>query len=447
MIESFISILPALIAGTLLGVGVGLIPSLGMLQVLSVVYLFMQGWTPLELLIFYIAALTVSQYIDAVPAIYLGVPGETSAIPTAYESRAIPSHELQLKKNIIRWAALSRTVGCMLAVLVTLWMVSLMDSMPALFSSKVQSILFLFAVVGIAITANNRVLITVVLMASGYLLGMVGYNFYLEKEFLTLGFVELYNGIPLIPIIMGIYVVPSLIYHIHTFDSNEHPCTDKKFYVGRFSDLIPTVLRSSTIGYLLGLIPGVSYILSSSGSYYVEKSIRTGKHRYQHGDTHCIIATETGNSVGAFSTLLPLMIFGIPITVSETLIFDMMIKNGAIFQQGQFLVDNISVITIAFLVILMLALMISWPLAEKCLALFQKVNTPVLYHGVILVCILTLTAAGWANNQLITYLVIFLCCLIPGILLRKNDVLPLLFMFILQNSIESSWHDFAVLYL
>lgn len=446
MIESLIFILPALTAGLILGVLVGLVPSLGLLQVLSAIYLFVQGWTPIELLVFYMAALTISQYVDAIPAVYLGVPGETGAIPTAYESQAWPDHCSEIKKRAIKWSAISRTLGCLLAVLVTLWFVDHVSSLPVLFSAKIQTLLFVLALAGIMFTGNNRILINLALMLAGYFLGMIGYNFYLGSEFMTFGFTDLFNGVPLVPVIMGIYVVPSLVQHMNSYKNLHERSTVQTNMPQRYIEMLPTVGRSSVIGYILGLIPGVSYILSSTGSYYTEKKLREKQGLYQRGDMHCTVATETGNSVGAFSTLLPLMLFGLPITVSETLIFDAMIKNGAIFQQGQFLQQNINIMTASFVIVILVSLLASWPLAEKCLLLFQKINSIKLYQIVVVFCVLVLIAAGWADNRVGLFVWVFLICLIPGLLLRKHDVLPLLFVFVLQNSVESSFHDFAKLY-
>jgi len=416
-----------------MGVLVGIIPGLGPLQVLALMFGLFQGWNPMELIIFYIGLITVSQYVDSIPAVYLGVPGETGAIPTAYESRFITSWNQ--KNQIIKYSALGRAIGCMIAVVFTLMVIENIKSVPILFSARVQIWLFAIAILGIALTSKNKFWITITLMFSGYFLGMVGYNFYLDKEVLTFGIAELYNGLPVISVIMGIYVVPSLL------DATKQTVpivksTKDEDRLMPFRKFLPTITRSSVLGYFLGLVPGVSYILSSNASYNLEKWIHRKK--YQPGHSQSCVACETGNSVGAYSTLIPLLFFGVPITISESLIYDLMLQAGVIFQQGQFLTDNLWSITGAFLVCSLIALICSWPLAKFFLSMFRVLNNRALYVVVIAFCVVTVGVIGWNENRLLTYLVSFVLLLIPGIYLKQKDTLPLIFVFIMQNSIEST---------
>lgn len=419
-----------------------MIPSLGPLAVLSVIYILLTGWSPMELMVFYMALLVVSQYMDAIPAVYLGVPGETGAIPTAYESQNI--NDIGLKNYIIRNSAIGRTIGCVVAGIATLFIIDYAQSISTLFSARVQLGLFALAMVGIAVTSNNRWFNNVLLMTVGYCLGMVGYNFYLDRELLTAGWAPLYGGLPLIPVIMGIYVFPMLITHIregspiapvgYTNHTLSDPTHSEPFPIA-------TVARSSIMGYFLGLIPGVSYILSGTGSYSFEKWFRSLKEKYRPGDPYTAVACETGNSAGAFSSLLPLLYFGIPITASESLVFDMMLNNGAIFQQGSFLLQNIWTIVFCFLLILVTALILSWPMAKICLDLFLKINVKLLYVLVMIFCLCSMVMTGWLENTMELNFVVFGVCLLLGLVLKRHDVLPLLFVLIMQNSIEASANE------
>jgi putative tricarboxylic transport membrane protein len=439
-----INYLPVLLLGCSIGALVGIIPGLGPLQLLALLLIFFQGWNPLELILFYIGLITVSQYVDSIPAVYLGVPGETGAIPTAYESRFI--NDSQQKQMIIRFSALGRIIGCFVAVVATLFLIDSIKNVPVLFSSKTQIWLFMIALLGIAVTSRDRIWVTGFLMLSGYVLGLVGYNFYHDKEILTFGYIDLYNGLPLISILMGIYVVPSLITASKSVSVQSSSMTTSESVSQRFVDFLPTVGRSSVLGYFLGLIPGVSYILSSNGSYSLEKWLRQKQDKYQPGDTYTCVACETGNSVGAYSTLLPLLFFGIPITVSETLIYDLMIKSGVVFNQGSFLTDNIYLITISFAICSIVALICSWPLSQLMLKFFTALNGRWLYISVTILCVLTVAVMGMLQNQLEMYVIVFLLSLIPGFMFRNLDTLPLIFVFIMQNSFESTIYNLINLY-
>jgi TctA family transporter len=179
--------------------------------------------------------------------------------------------------------------------------------------------------------------------------------------------------------------------------------------------------------------------LSSNASYSLEKWIH--RKQYQPGNSQACVACETGNSVGAYSTLIPLLFFGVPITISESLIYDLMLNAGVIFQQGQFLTNNIWTITVAFLLCSLIAMLCSWPLAKFFLSMFNILNTRALYLVAIMMCVATVGVIGWNENRLLTYLISFVLLLIPGLYLKQKDTLPLIFVFIMQNSIESTISD------
>ena len=443
MIDQISPIIGITFAGIAAGLFTGLVPSLGTFPVLCLLYVFLLGCSPLELIVFYSALLIVSQYVDAIPAVYLGVPGEISAIPTAYESKFISNPET--KQNILKWSALSRTVACIAAIMLTWALLSSISKFTVLFSVRVQLFLFALALVGILITGQNRWYVNIGLMLLGYTLGIVGYNWYIGHNVLTFGWTELQDGFPLAPMAMGLYVIPSLWKHLTADEKPLENYSEHQVVAGQqhFDTPVATTARSGTIGYLLGLVPGTSFILAGNASYNFEKWIRQKNNKYTPGDASTAVACETGNQAGAFSSLIPLLYFGIPITAGESLIFDLMLQNGAIFQSGLFLLDNWVSLVGAFIIVIIISVALSWPLAKYCLVLFQSIDSQKLLTGLIIFCIITTLYQGYSVNSLMLYSISLLLAVLIGFAIRKFDVLPALFVLILQSSIETSVVNFV----
>lgn len=442
MIDQISPIVGVATAGIAAGLFTGLVPSLGTFPVLCLLYIFMVGWSPLELMVFYLALLTVSQYVDAIPAVYLGVPGEISAIPTAYESKFISNGET--KRNILKWSAISRTVACLGAVVITWLLLSSISKFSILFSVRVQIFLFALALLGVLLTGQNRWYVNVGLMVLGYLLGMVGYNWYLGHNFLTFGWSELQDGFPIAPMAMGLYVIPSLWKYISSNKSmfQSFETVDAGAQPQNFDTPISTTTRSGMIGYLLGIIPGTSFVLAGNVSYNFEKWIKQKQGKYTPGNVSTAVACETGNQTGAFSSLIPLLYFGIPITAGESLMFDLMLQNGAVFQSGLFLTDHWVPLISSFIIVVLASIALSWPLAKYCLVFFQKLDAKKLFTALIIFCIITTLYQGYTANSLVLYSVSLLIAGAIGFVVRNFDVLPVLFVLILQNSIETSVVDF-----
>ena len=103
----------------------------------------------------------------------------------------------------------------------------------------------------------------------------------------------------------------------------------------------------SFIGFWCGLIPGVTNIL---GSYLSANFVKK--------DLNKIAAAEAANNSGALSSLLPLIILGIPIVGSEVLIFYLIVTKGFTFS-----VDTMNYFTDIMYyipVVLIICVVLSW---------------------------------------------------------------------------------------
>jgi len=423
--------------GSVMGVVAGLLPGISVGKILLLAVLLIQDFNPVELMVVYVSLMVVGQYMDAVPAIFLGVPGETSAIPAATESRGLRERGLAL--HAVRLTALGRMLGSLAVLVVTIPLMSSMLSATWVFSVKTQMIVLTLALIGIAVTGRNTWWQNSLLMAAGFVLAAVGYNFYLDINVLTFGIPDLYDGLPLICVMLGLYVTPMIMdfrgfpkqdlqHHQH----DQTPIHGIKRFVG-------TITGSGLWGSLIGLVPGVSYILSSNMAYMMTKRRRIAQKQYRDGDLHCVVASETATNTGVFSSLLPLMMFGIPITLSESIIWSLMIENSANFANGQFLVQNWPVLISVFLAVNVVGLLLAWPLAYPILHHFIGVPFTWLKALTILICIATVYQLGAFNGVAIFYLVCYTLMTIVGFMIRRFDLLPLIFVFILQAPIEQAF--------
>jgi len=303
-----IDILSFAILGSLAGVVVGLVPGIGPAQLLAIAYLALLSLDPVQLAVFYIGLITTSQYLDSVPATYFGVPGETSAVPASYEGPRLMAKGLG--QASIRITAIGRVLASSIAVVLALMLFSVIIQSTWIFKNNTQLVLLALALVGVAITSQSTWWKTMTAMTLGYVIGKVGFDYTTGQDVLTFGLPQLQEGIPLMSVLMGIYVIPLLLTELAKAITLDHVTLPPQQTAVKIGPYVPTMLRSSILGWFLGLIPGLSYILSATGSYAYEKWRRIKKSLYTPGDMHTIVAAETGNTSGAFSTMIPLMIFG-----------------------------------------------------------------------------------------------------------------------------------------
>jgi putative tricarboxylic transport membrane protein len=432
--------------GSVSGIVTGLIPGIGPAQLLAIAYVALLTLDPIQLAVFYVGLITTSQYLDSVPATYFGVPGEVSAVPASYEGPRLMSRGLG--QQSIRLTAIGRIVASVIAVTLGVTLLSVIVQSTWVFKNNVQLALLLMAVVGVAVTSQCNWWRTIIAMTLGYGIGKVGFDYTTNTDILTFGIPQLQEGLPLLSVIMGLYVIPLLLVELaKTVRLQTNPVTQNTDALS-IKPYVSTMLRSSVMGWFLGLIPGLSYILSATGCYAYEKWRRIKSKLYRPGDMHSMVAAETGNTSGAFSTLIPLMIFGIPITISEVILYNLMMTTGADFSRGGFLLSNYHWLLGSFLLANILGLIFCWPLAVRMAHWVSKINLRVTWISIITVVSLCVLWQGYYNQMILLYSVVFAIMIVIGLLCMRYrvDLLPVLFIYLLQNNLDQAMFNLWQIY-
>jgi len=443
----FLNIVGYSTLGSLLGAIIGIIPGLAPAQILGVLFVALFFLDPIQLVVFYIGMITVSQYVDSIPAIYFGVPGETSAIPAAYEGPALRSQGLG--PQAIQLTAIGRIFAVTISIALCLALLPWILTSTWFFSNQAQIIMISLALVGIFFSSQSKWLLTLMAMVMGYFVGAIGYNYLLGQNFFTFGHANLIDGVPAVCVIMGIYVIPLLISELqkkhqtldfHDFDQSVKQPLELKSHA-------KNMCQSSVIGWFTGLLPGLSYVLSSTIAYNWQKKKQMQAGTYQTGNIPSVVSAETSNTAGAVSTLLPLLVFGIPITGSETIIYNLMLLNGADFAKGKFFLDNWDYVVTALLISSAIGLLFCWPLSRFFGKLLSKIKLSLLWTVIIMIVVASVLYVGWYNSQLVFYTVSFAVLIAVGMMIRNRlDVTTVIFMFVMQNSIDRAVMTFAQLY-
>lgn len=427
------SLLLAVAIGSFMGMIAGILPGISISKILLLNTVWIQYLPPVEIMALYVSLLVVAQYLDAIPAIFLGIPGETSAIPAAKESAGLRDRGLAL--DAVRLTALGRLLGSLLVLVVTVPLMGSLLQATWVFANRVQLLILMIAVIGIAATSDNPRWRTVLLMVAGFVLGAIGFNEFFDRDILTFGMLDLHNGLPLTAVVMGLYVTPMVV-NFKGFSIIDIPNTSTSVSKSQLWQYKNTIAGSGLVGSILGLIPGISYVLSSTVAYNFVKNQRTKSGQYQSGDLHSVIASETATNTGAFSSLLPLVLFGIPITVSESVIWNFMVQNNAVFSHGDFFIKNWPTLTAVFLLVNVIGLLLAWPASRFILDVFVRIPVSWLKIFIVSVCVFTVVYIGYANGLMIMYLGCYIVMTAIGFAVKKWDILPMMFVFIIQPSLE-----------
>lgn len=132
----------------------------------------------------------------------------------------------------------------------------------------------------------------------------------------TFGTYHLYEGIPLVPFLVGLFAVSEVL--IGAERALEKVSFDQKSLVVNLpgartlKKLRGTLMRSSLIGTVIGIIPGEGAAVAAFFAYAEEK--RRSKHpeKFGTGTPDGIVAPETANNATVGGALIPTLTLGVP---------------------------------------------------------------------------------------------------------------------------------------
>ena len=410
------------LVGVGLGLISGLIPGVGNFVLMLLVWPFLSVFGIVELLIMYASMAAISQYIGSIPAIVYGIPGESSSYPAVAESRNLTS--ISQVSQAISGSAFGSVVGSLTVVGLCYAFVEYTDLIKYFYSTKILVGLLLLVTLVMIVTVNNRWWINFLLILSGIGLGMIGYNSYLNINFATFGNMHLYAGLPMPVVLICLFAIPQMLHH---WDTEITKSINKTYELGRLYILNPVALLGSTlIGFFGGLIPGLTTVFSSTAAYNASML-------FTKDPVKRIVVSETANNAGAFSMLLPLLIFGVPLIGSEAILLFLMEQKGFNLVQFKFS-DFLPELALGLVVVNAVGFMMAWPLS-KMVPSFYRFNIKIIISLLIIALFFVTLYTGYMNYSMAYYFVCFVILAPIGVLLRNVDTLPLVFAFIIHNKL------------
>ena len=280
------------------------------------------------------------------------------------------------------------------------------------------------------------------------MLAHVGFSEESGKAFLTFDSEILYSGIPMLPVLTMLFVMPMLATSYLKKNTNfrfEGVTFDGYIKnIKRLRNYFPTLMRSSVLGSVGGFVPGMSYGFSSVLAYVTERWLRRKNKTYKLGDTNCLIASESANNAGAFTQLVPLLFLGIPITASEALIYHILEARNLPVSIEWFS-STFKTVVFFFIVSASIGLLLAAKYVNL-LKVFNGVKISYVYIGIMTFLLFTIYHTGQIYFAGLSHLIIAVCLLPFGLLLIKKDPTPLVFGFILHQPLWDSWIRLVELY-
>ncbi|KLN59181.1 membrane protein [Kiloniella spongiae] len=312
---SDVTMLVAIAAGVLGGVMIGVLPGLSSTMGVALLIPVTFSMPPQVGLAMLGGIYLSSTYSGSISAILLNIPGTSAAVATLLDGH--PMSKRGQSTRAISLATFGSCIGGLISVVALLFIAPPLAEFSLMFGSPEYFLLAVFGITVIASLSAGAMEKGLIAGAIGLMLSTIGNHPLTGEMRYTWGLPSLYDGIPLVVSLIGLYSIPEVIDMIAKRNQTERPLIDTDasnpftFLPEVLSHKI-NLLRSSLIGIVVGIIPGVGCSVGGFLSYDAAKRISKKSKEFGNGSPEGVIACETANNAVTGGTLIPLLTLGIP---------------------------------------------------------------------------------------------------------------------------------------
>jgi putative tricarboxylic transport membrane protein len=299
-------------AGTLIGALPGIGPINGVAILLPIAYGL--GFPPESALILLAGIYYGAEYGGRISSILLNVPGDAGAVMTTLDGN--PMAKRGEAGRALSLSAVASFIGGTIAVVLMTLFGPLLAEFAVTFQPSDYVALMVFAFASLASLVGKSPVKTLTGALIGLMLATVGVDANTGVARYTFGIPDILAGIDFLVVVIGLFGLAELLHLVEQqVRGNMSTLAIDKSFVS-WADLARTkwtILRSSLIGFVIGVLPGTGASVASAVAYGTEKRVAgSTADTFGQGDIRGLAAPEAANNGAAGGAMVPMLTLGIP---------------------------------------------------------------------------------------------------------------------------------------
>ena len=299
--------------GCVLGTLIGVLPGLGPIATIAMLLPATYALPPIAALIMLAGIYYGAQYGGSTTAILINIPGESSSVVTAIDG-------YQMARNGRAGVALftagvgSFFAGCV-ATLVLAAFAAPLSELAFKFGPAEYFSLMVLGLIGAVVLASGSLIKAIAMIVLGLLMGLVGTDVNSGTARYSFDIPQLTDGLGFVVVAMGVFGFAEIMANLEQKEKREtflNKVTNLWPKKADFKRMIGPILRGTTLGSVLGILPGGGAALASFGAYSLEKKVSKYGHEFGKGAIEGVAAPESANNAAAQTSFIPLLTLGIP---------------------------------------------------------------------------------------------------------------------------------------
>ncbi len=320
--------------GTIIGLAAGAIPGLTGSTTIALLLPVTFYLDPLSALALIYTISKSSDFAGSIPGILFNTPGTPQATATASEGYPLTLQGKQGKA--MKMAVIASAQGDMVSELLLIFGAAYLAGYAAKMGPPEYVAVYFCAFIVIASVIGDSVIKGVLSTLLGLLLAMIGADAITGLERFDFGIDYLSEGLSLVPVLLGVLVLSEVFARVmdrteieedRTIAPESENPSDRRVTWAEYKRCLPAIYRSSTIGTIIGMLPGLGATIACFVAYGEQKRVSKSD-QWGKGEIEGIAAAEASNNATSGANLVPLLTLGIPGSTTAAMLAGVMVIHG-----------------------------------------------------------------------------------------------------------------------
>jgi len=301
--------------GGFIGTIVGMLPGLGPINGVAILMplAFALNLPPESALILLVAVYLGCEYGGRISSILLNVPGDAAAIMTAVDG--YPMARKGFGGVALSISAWSSFVGSMIAIAGLVIAAPLLANWALAFGPAEYFALMVFAFACLTGLMGDQPVKAGLAAVLGLALATVGIDANSGVYRFTFDSIHLADGIQFVAVVVGVFSLSEILLMVEQVVAGNTMITQtgrNMFNLKEMAQTWWTTVRSSIVGFFVGVLPGAGATIASAMTYSMEKRLTDTEGTFGKGDIRGVAAPEAANNSAAAGSFVPMLTLGVP---------------------------------------------------------------------------------------------------------------------------------------
>ena len=308
-------ILPAMLLGIIVGILPGFSPQNTLIMLLPLTLAL-----PVEQAFAFMVSLYCANHLSGgIPAILVKIPGSGGAAATTLDGYPMTQKGQAQQALVLCFTA--SVFGGLITTLATIALLPWLSKVGLYLRSVEMVVVMLFGLTLIAVIAAKDTLKGLIAGLFGLLIGVIGTDNVYNSPRATFGFLELYDGVPLVPALIGLFAISEALVMLEDKMIVSKEGRERALRT-QWADTVEGlrislskwwhIVWTSFVGLFIGIVPGAGASIAAFVAYQQSRMWSKTPELYGTGHPEGVIAPEAANNGVTSGTLVPMMALGVP---------------------------------------------------------------------------------------------------------------------------------------